>query len=72
MQRCFKHVDSGEVLSIGLHHFSEIFELGYGHCSYIRVVSKKVKNYYCLLLGKGRVVPKKFVSIPRLELIAAT
>ena len=64
MQRCFKHVDFGEVSSIGLHHFSEIFELGYGHCSYIRVVSKEVKSYYCLLLGKEELCQRSLSPFP--------
>ena len=72
VQRCFKPADFGEVLSIGLHHFFDVSELGYGQCSYIRMVSKKGQIHCFLLLGKERVVPKKFVSIPRLELTAAT
>ena len=72
VQRCFKPADFGEVSSISLHHFSDASELGYGQCSYIRMVSKKEQIHCCLLLGKARVVPKKFISIPRLELTAAT
>ena len=72
MQRCFKRADFGEVSLISLHHFSDASELDYGQCSYIRMVSKKGQIYCCLLLGKARVVPKKFVSIPRLELTTAT
>ena len=72
MQRCFKPADFGEVSSVSLHHFSNASELGYGQCSYIRIVSKKDQIHCCLLLGKATVVPKKFVSIPRLELTAAS
>ena len=35
------------------------------------MVSKEDKIYCSLLLGKARVVPKNFVSILRLEAIAA-
>ena len=72
VQRCFKPADFGEVSSISLHHFSDASEVGYGQCSYIRMVNKEGKINCCLLLGKARVVPKKFVSIPGLELTAAT
>ena len=36
------------------------------------MVSKEDKIHCCLLIGKARVVPKKFVSIPRLQQTAAT
>ena len=36
------------------------------------MVSKKCQIHFCLLVGKERVVPRTFVSIPRLELTAAT
>ena len=72
VQRCFKPADFGEVTSASLHHFSDASELGYGPCSYIRTVCKEGNIHCCLLMGTARVVPKKFVSIPRLELTAAT
>ena len=68
---CFKPAAFGEVSSISLHHFSDASELGYGQCSYIRMVSKNGQIDCCLLLGKARVIPKKFAFIPRLELTAA-
>ena len=40
VQRCFKPADFDEVTSISLHHFSDASELGYGQCSYIRIVRK--------------------------------
>ena len=72
VQRCFKPTNFGEISSISLHHFSDASELGYGHCSYTRMISKKGQIHCCLHLGKAKVIPKKFVSIPRLELTAAT
>ena len=71
MQRYF-NPDFGDVSSVSLGHFSHTSQFGYGQCSYIRVVRKEGKIHCCLLLGKARVVPKKFVSISRLELTAAT
>ena len=72
MQRCFKPADFGDVSSVSLDQFSDASQFGYGQCSYIRAVRKEGKIHCCLLLGKARVVPKKFVSISRLELTAAT
>ena len=62
----------GKVSSVSLYHISGSSELGYGQYSYIRVVSKEGKIHCCLLLGKMRVAPEKFVSIPRLQLTPAT
>ena len=61
----------GKVVNASLHHFSEASELGYGQCSYIRIVNEIGRVHCSLFLGKSRVVPKKFMSIPRLELNAA-
>ena len=72
VQRCFKPADFDEVTSVSVLHFSDASELCSGQCSYIRMVSKEGKIHCCFLIGKARVVPKKFVSIPRLKLTAAT
>ena len=61
----------GKVFNGSLHHFSDALELGYGQCSYIRMVSEIGRVHCSLLLGKSKVVPKKFMSISRLELNAA-
>ena len=37
----------------------------------IRLVDNDSQVYCSLLLGKSRVVPRKFISIPRLQLTAA-
>ena len=49
-----------------MHHFSDVSQSGYGQCSYIRA-----QIHCCLLIGKSRVTPLKFISILRLELTAA-
>ena len=59
------------MVNVSLHHFSDASELGYGQCSYIRMVSETGGVYCSLLLGKLRGVPKKFTLMPRLELTAA-
>ena len=55
-----------------LHHFSDAIERGYGQDSYLRLVDNRGKIHCTLLTGKSRVAPVRYVSIPRLELTAAT
>ena len=55
-----------------LHHFSDASVEGYGQVSYLRLVDAENKIHCAFLMGKSRVAPFKFVSIPRLELTAAT
>ena len=71
VRRCIKPDNFGKMVNVSLHHFSDVSELGYGQCGYIEIVNE-IRRVYCrLLLGKSRAVPKKFISIPRLELNAA-
>ena len=53
-----------------LHHFSDAPQSGYGQCNYIRLVNHRAQTHYCILLGKSKVTPQKFISIPRLDLTA--
>ena len=61
----------GKVVNVSLHHIFDASEFGYGQCSYIRIVNEIGRVYCRLLLGKSRDVPKKFISVPRLELNTA-
>ncbi len=70
--RCFKPHNFGEVADISLHTFSDASERGYGKCSYLRQVSKSGEIHVSLVMGKSRVTPLKEITIPRLELAAAT
>ena len=72
LSQCMKPKDFGSVTNCTLHHFSDASQSGYGQCSYIRFVNDRAQIHFCLLIGKPRVTPLKFISIPRLELMAAT
>jgi len=55
----FKHVSSE------LHHFSDASHMGYGQCSYLRLISADGQIHCVLVMGKSRVTPLKSVTIPR-------
>ena len=65
LSRCMKPKDFGNITNCTLHHFSDVSQSGYGQCSY------RAQIHCCLLIGKSRVTPLKFISIPRLELTAS-
>ena len=71
VRRCFKPEGFGTVMSTQFHHFSDASTIGYGQCSYIRLVDDKGQVHCSLITGKARVAPLKMVTIPRLELTAA-
>ena len=70
--RCFKPSNFGEVYSVEIHNFSDASECGNGAVSYLRLVDVHGKIHCGILLAKSRVAPPKRVTIPRLELTAAT
>ena len=55
-----------------LHNISDASETGYGNCSYLRLVDENGRIHCSLVMGKARVAPLRTVTIPRLELTAAT
>ena len=57
-----------KAVNVSLHHFSDVSELSYRQCSYIRMVNEIGRVHCSLLLRKSRVALKKFISVPRLEL----
>ncbi|XP_070566165.1 uncharacterized protein [Ptychodera flava] len=71
-QRCYKPADFGEVKVCEIHHFSDASEYGYGVASYIRLISEDGRIHCAFLMGKARVAPVKKITIPHLELTAAT
>ena len=70
--RCVKPREFYELSSIQLHHFSDASKEGYGAVSYLRLTDALGNVAYSILLGKARVAPLKTVTVPRLELTAAT
>ena len=62
--RFIKTSNFRKIINISLHNFSDASEIGYGQCSYLRVVDEN-ENIHCgLIMGKERVAPKKFVLSP--------
>ena len=47
---------------------SDASAIGYGQAIYLQLVKKNGKVHFCLLIGKSRDTPLKFVSFPLLEL----
>ena len=72
ISRCLKPHDFGEVTEYQLHHFSDASERAYGVASYLRVTNREGKVYCSLVMARTRLTPLKRVTIPRLELMAAT
>ena len=55
-----------------LHHFSDASLEGFGQVSYLRLVDIENKIHCTVATGNSRVASLKFVSVPHLELMAAT
>ena len=72
VDRCLKPETFGEPSMTELHHFSDASEGGYGAVSYIRMTDSKSKVHCAFVTGKSRLSPLKYMTIPRLELSAAT
>ena len=72
IERCLKPADFKNTVSSQLHHFSEASEIGFGSVSYLRLEDDCGRIYCTILQGKSRLVPLKQITIPRLELSAAT
>ena len=70
--RCYKPSDFGSSIVVQLHHFADASNKGYGQCSYLRLINEQGVIHCSLVLGKSRVNPVKQITIPRLELTAAT
>ena len=72
VSRCVKPTEFGEVKSSEIHIFSDASTVGYGSVAYRRLCDNEGRIHCSFLLGKARLAPIKAVTIPRLELTAAT
>ena len=68
--RCIKSRNFRTIIKISLHNFSDASEIGYGQCSYLRVVDENENIHCSLIMDKTGVAPRNFVFIRRLELVA--
>ena len=70
--RCVKPIDFAEVKSRQVHMFSDASSVGYGPGAYLRLCDNENRLHCSFLIGNARLAPIKAVTIPRLELTAAT
>ena len=72
VQRCYKPKEFSTIANVQIHHFSDASEVGYGAVSYLRFVDAESKVHCSFVMSKSRLAPLKSLSVPRLELTAAT
>ena len=72
IQRSIKPSDVEGKVVYQLHHFSDASTTVYATVSYIREIDIRGHTFNSFLFGKTRVAPIKTITIPRLELTAAT
>ena len=69
MPRCLQPVPS---VHRELHHFADASEIAYGVVSYLRVIATDGSVNCTIVMAKARLAPIKKLTVPRLELQAAT
>ena len=72
VDRCLKPREFGPIVSRQLHLFSDASTVGYGCSGYLRLQDDANRIHCAFLMGKARLAPIKTVTVPRLELTAAT
>ena len=70
--RCYFPANFGLPVSVEFHHFSDASTSGYGQCTYLRCKNAAGNIHCSFVFAKAKVAPLKPVTIPRLELQAAT
>ena len=69
--RCYKPKFLSK-FSVEIHTFCDGSTVGYGACSYLRLVPESGSCHVKLVFSKSRVTPVKPITVPRVELCAAT
>ena len=72
MKRCFIPPTFGKIKDCSLHYFYDACGKRYGQVTYLRAVDGKGRVHCSLVMEKARVAPLKYITIPRIELVAAT
>ena len=72
LSRCVKPDYFGEIAHSQLHHFCDASLDGYGTVSYLRLIDNQNRIHCSMMMAKSRLAPLKQLTIPRLELSAAT
>ena len=71
VRRCIKSEGFNIIEEALLYHFSDASEEEYEQSSYLQQVNLSRKTHCCHFVGKSRLIPKKYVTIRRLKLVAA-
>ena len=69
---CYQPDKFRNVMKAEAHHLLDAIGGNYGQCSYLRLIDEFGTIHCYFLLGKPRVSSIKYVSIPSMELTAAT
>ena len=72
VNRCVKPKNFSDILNSQLHHFADASTSGYGAVTYLRLIDSYGNISCTLMSSKSPVVPLKQITIPRLELSAAS
>ena len=72
IDRYVKPYGLGKISTCQVHHFSDASQVVYGEVTYVRLVDEGWQVHCALLMAKSRLASLKSISIPRLELSAAT
>lgn len=72
LARCLKPPNFGNITKAQLHHFCDASQDGYETVTYLLLHNMYSQVHCAFIMGKSRVAPIKSITIPRMELIAAT